>query len=130
LAFRPQFRSPPLPQPAGLLEAAPVVEAPTSFNVVLTAAGEKKINVIKVVREVTSLGLKEAKDLVESARRQSRKASTRKRPTRSRPSSRPKAPASKSSLLNCKAHATGAGRSFGECPAPVLFVHLLQNDQS
>ena len=48
-------------------EAAPAPEAPTSFNVVLTAAGEKKINVIKVVREVTALGLKEAKDLVESA---------------------------------------------------------------
>ena len=53
--------------PAAAAEAAPVAEAPTSFNVVLTAAGEKKINVIKVVREVTSLGLKEAKDLVESA---------------------------------------------------------------
>jgi large subunit ribosomal protein L7/L12 len=52
---------------AGGGEAAPVAEAPTSFNVILTAAGEKKINVIKVVREVTSLGLKEAKDLVESA---------------------------------------------------------------
>jgi len=48
-------------------EAAPVEEAPTSFNVVLMAAGEKKINVIKAVREVTSLGLKEAKDLVEGA---------------------------------------------------------------
>jgi large subunit ribosomal protein L7/L12 len=51
----------------GAAAAAPVEEAPTSFNVVLTAAGEKKINVIKVVREVTSLGLKEAKDLVEAA---------------------------------------------------------------
>ena len=39
----------------------------TEFDVVLTAMGEKKINVIKAVREVTSLGLKEAKDLVESA---------------------------------------------------------------
>jgi len=48
-------------------EAAPVEEAPTSFDVILTAAGEKKINVIKVVREVTALGLKEAKDLVEAA---------------------------------------------------------------
>ena len=48
-------------------EAAPAAEAPPSFNVVLVAAGEKKISVIKVVREVTSLGLKEAKDLVESA---------------------------------------------------------------
>lgn len=48
-------------------EAAPVEEAPTSFDVILTAIGDKKINVIKVVREVTSLGLKEAKDLVEAA---------------------------------------------------------------
>ncbi len=47
--------------------AAPAEEAPTSFDVVLTAVGDKKINVIKVVREVTSLGLKEAKDLVEAA---------------------------------------------------------------
>ena len=46
--------------------AAPVVEeAPTSFDVVMTSFGEKKINVIKVVREITGLGLKEAKDLVE-----------------------------------------------------------------
>jgi large subunit ribosomal protein L7/L12 len=48
-------------------EAAPVAEAPTSFNVILTAIGEKKINIIKTVREITALGLKEAKDLVESA---------------------------------------------------------------
>jgi len=48
-------------------EAAPVEEAPTSFDVILAGAGDKKINVIKVVREVTALGLKEAKDLVESA---------------------------------------------------------------
>ncbi len=48
--------------------AAPAAaEEPTAFNVILTAAGEKKINVIKVVREVTALGLKEAKDLVEAA---------------------------------------------------------------
>ena len=51
----------------GAAAPAAAEEAPTSFNVVLTAAGDKKINVIKVVREVTSLGLKEAKDLVESA---------------------------------------------------------------
>lgn len=43
------------------------VEEQTEFTVMLTAIGDKKINVIKVVREVTSLGLKEAKDLVESA---------------------------------------------------------------
>jgi len=47
--------------------AAPAAEEKTEFNVILTAAGANKINVIKVVREVTSLGLKEAKDLVESA---------------------------------------------------------------
>ena len=47
--------------------AAPVAEEQTEFDVILKAAGDKKINVIKAVREVTSLGLKEAKDLVESA---------------------------------------------------------------
>jgi large subunit ribosomal protein L7/L12 len=47
--------------------AAAAVEEQTEFDVVLTSFGEKKINVIKVVREVTSLGLKEAKDLVEAA---------------------------------------------------------------
>jgi len=51
---------------AGAAAAAPVEEQ-TEFDVVLTEAGANKINVIKVVREVTSLGLKEAKDLVESA---------------------------------------------------------------
>lgn len=47
--------------------AAPAAEAQTEFTVHLTAAGEKKIEVIKVVRELTGLGLKEAKDLVEGA---------------------------------------------------------------
>jgi large subunit ribosomal protein L7/L12 len=47
--------------------AAAPVEEKTEFTVVLESAGEKKINVIKAVREVTSLGLKEAKDLVEGA---------------------------------------------------------------
>jgi len=47
--------------------AAAPVEEKTEFNVTLTEAGGDKIKVIKVVREVTSLGLKEAKDLVESA---------------------------------------------------------------
>ena len=48
-------------------EAVPSAEAKTEFNVMLTAIGEKKINVIKEVRAVTGLGLKEAKDLVEAA---------------------------------------------------------------
>ena len=47
--------------------AAAPVEEKTEFNVILTAAGANKINVIKAVREVTSLGLKEAKDLVDGA---------------------------------------------------------------
>jgi large subunit ribosomal protein L7/L12 len=47
--------------------AAPAVEEKTEFTVVLTATGANKINVIKAVREVTSLGLKEAKDLVDGA---------------------------------------------------------------
>ena len=51
---------------AGPAAAAPVVEKDT-FDVVLVSVGDKKIPVIKVVREVTSLGLKEAKDLVEGA---------------------------------------------------------------
>ncbi|MEE8218167.1 MAG: 50S ribosomal protein L7/L12 [Vicinamibacteria bacterium] len=46
---------------------APVVEEQTEFAVHLTGVGDKKINVIKVVRELTSLGLKEAKDLVDGA---------------------------------------------------------------
>jgi large subunit ribosomal protein L7/L12 len=47
--------------------AAPAAEEKTEFDVVLTAAGDKKINVIKEVRAITGLGLKEAKDLVEGA---------------------------------------------------------------
>ena len=47
--------------------AAAVAEEQTEFNVILQSAGEKKIQVIKVVRELTSLGLKEAKDLVDGA---------------------------------------------------------------
>ncbi len=52
---------------AGAAAAEAAEEEKTEFDVVLTAIGDKKINVIKVVREVTSLGLKDAKDLVESA---------------------------------------------------------------
>jgi len=51
----------------GAAAAAAPVEEQTEFTVVLQEVGEKKINVIKAVREVTSLGLKEAKDLVEGA---------------------------------------------------------------
>jgi large subunit ribosomal protein L7/L12 len=51
----------------GAAAAAPAVEEKTEFDVILAEAGSSKINVIKVVRELTALGLKEAKDLVESA---------------------------------------------------------------
>ena len=52
--------------PAAGAADAPAAEEKTEFDVVLTAFGEKKVNVIKVVREITGLGLKEAKDLVEA----------------------------------------------------------------
>lgn len=52
---------------AGAAVAAPVEEEQTEFDVIIKAAGQKKIQVIKVVREITSLGLKDAKDLVDSA---------------------------------------------------------------
>ena len=55
------------PGAGGATAAAAPVEEKTEFNVVLTAVGANKINVIKAVREVTSLGLKEAKDLVDGA---------------------------------------------------------------
>jgi|SRR4051812_10265155 large subunit ribosomal protein L7/L12 len=55
------------PGAGGGAAAAAPVEEKTEFTVVLTAAGANKINVIKAVREVTSLGLKEAKDLVDGA---------------------------------------------------------------
>ncbi len=53
--------------PAGPAATAEVAEEQDEFDVILTGAGEKKIQVIKVVRELTSLGLKEAKDLVDGA---------------------------------------------------------------
>jgi large subunit ribosomal protein L7/L12 len=55
------------PAAGGGAAAAPAEEEQTEFDVILTAAGAAKINVIKVVREITALGLKEAKDLVDGA---------------------------------------------------------------
>ena len=57
----------PAPAGAGAGDAAEAAEEQTSFDVILTAAGEKKIQVIKVVRAATGLGLKEAKALVDEA---------------------------------------------------------------
>ena len=56
-----------VPGAAGAAAGAGAVEEKTEFDVILGAAGEKKIQVIKVVRELTGLGLKEAKDLVDGA---------------------------------------------------------------
>jgi large subunit ribosomal protein L7/L12 len=53
--------------PAAATAAAPAVEEKTEFSVVLAAVGDNKVNVIKAVRELTGLGLKEAKDLVDGA---------------------------------------------------------------
>jgi large subunit ribosomal protein L7/L12 len=55
------------PAAGGAAAAAPAAEEKTEFTVILAATGANKINVIKAVREVTSLGLKEAKDLVDGA---------------------------------------------------------------
>lgn len=68
-AFKEKFNVTVVAAAAGGGGAAPAaaVEEQTEFTVILKAAGDKKINVIKVVREITSLGLKEAKDLVDGA---------------------------------------------------------------
>jgi len=55
------------PMAAAPTAAAPEVEEKTAFNIVLTAVGDKKIEVIKIVRDITQKGLKEAKDLVDAA---------------------------------------------------------------
>ena len=63
--------------PAAGAAPAAAVEEKTEFTVVLTGAGANKINVIKVVREITALGLKEAKDLVEAAPKTIKEAVTK-----------------------------------------------------
>jgi len=87
--------------------AAPAEEK-TEFTVVLTDVGGNKINVIKAVREVTSLGLKEARTLWMALQRPSRKASTRTKPRRLRRSSKRPAPRSRSSSLPVPAMSAGA----------------------
>ena len=66
-AAAPMMGMPMMMPGAGGGEAAPAAEEKTEFDVVLTAAGDQKLQVIKVVREITALGLKEAKDLVDGA---------------------------------------------------------------
>ena len=67
--------------PAAAGGAAPAEEK-DEFTIMLTAAGDKKINVIKEVRAITALGLKEAKDLVEGAPKKSNQVLTKKRQKR------------------------------------------------
>jgi len=67
----------PVAVAAGGPAAAEAAEEQTEFDVILTAIGPKKINVIKVVREVTSLGLKEAKEVVDSAPKAVKEAITK-----------------------------------------------------
>jgi len=78
----------------GAAAAAAPAEEKTEFDVVLTDAGAQKINVIKEVRAITGLGLKEAKDLVEAAPKPVKKAFPRPTPTSSRPSWKQPAPRS------------------------------------
>jgi large subunit ribosomal protein L7/L12 len=66
-AAAPMMMAGAMPAAGGAAAAAEPVEEQTEFDVMLQSVGEKKINVIKVVRALTNLGLKEAKDLVESA---------------------------------------------------------------
>jgi len=66
-AFEEKFGVSAAAASAGPAAAAAVVEEQTEFNVMLTEAGEKKVNVIKAVRELTGLGLKEAKAVVDGA---------------------------------------------------------------
>jgi large subunit ribosomal protein L7/L12 len=86
--------------PVAAAVAAPVAEAAAvkdSFTVMLTAFGEKKINVIKEVRAITGLGLKEAKDLVESAPKAVKEDVARVKPRKLKASWKKPAPQSSSS---------------------------------
>ena len=99
----------PVAAAAPAAAAAAPVEAKTDFDVILEEAGPEKIKVIKAVREVTSLGLTEAKAFVESAPSRSRKASRATKPTRSPRSCR--TPARRSASNNCSAsHIKGPRR--------------------
>ncbi|MDO7899699.1 50S ribosomal protein L7/L12 [Pseudomonas citrulli] len=66
-AFEEKFGVTAAAASAGPAVAAPAAEEQTEFNVILASAGEKKVNVIKAVRELTGLGLKEAKEKVDTA---------------------------------------------------------------
>ena len=132
----------PMAMPAGGGAAAAPVEEKTEFNVILTEVGDKKINVIKVVREVTSLGLKEAKDLVEGApkpvkegvpkdeaeaiRRSSKTSEPRSRSSRGGPGARSRGPRARRARVPVPTrrrpggwrHARPSGRMNASLPQP------------
>ena len=99
----------------GAAAAAAPVEEQTEFDVILTGFGAKKINVIKEVRAITSLGLKEAKDLVEAAPKAVKEACRRTRPPSSRRSSRAPAPPWRSSRSLSTPHRCGRGAARTPC---------------
>ena len=96
--------------------AAPAEEEKDEFDVILSAVGDKKIQVIKAVRAITNLGLAEAKALVDGAPRPSSRRPRRKMPRRPRLSWKRLAPASSSSDL-C---GISRNHSFSRNPAPVF----------
>ena len=98
---------------AGPAAAAEAVEEKTEFDVILKEVGPEKIKVIKVVREQTGLGLKEAKEVVDNAPRPSRKAYPRRMPRRSPPPSRKLALPARSSKLDCISSKIKAGSASG-----------------
>ena len=89
-------------------EAAAAEEEKDEFDVILTGAGDKKIQVIKEVRTLTNLGLKEAKDLVDGAPSRCSSGCPRRTPRRPRPSSRRPAPRSSSSSRLLRGEGFGA----------------------
>ena len=93
----------------GAAGAAAPAEEKTEFTAVLAAIGDKKIEVIKEVRALTGLGLKEAKDLVEGAPKPVKEGVTKRRRRRSRPSWKRPGPRWNSS--KCEVNATGSGVS-------------------
>ncbi len=102
------------PAGGGAAEAAAEQD---EFDVVLEAAGDNKIPVIKEVRALTNLGLKEAKDLVEAAPKASWRRSPRRPPRRPRSSSRAPAPRSPSSSSHGSEGAGGVPPAPSACPA-------------
>ena len=107
--------------------AAAPAEEQTEFTVILTAAGDKKINIIKEVRAITGLGLKEAKDLVEGAPKVVKEARRRTRPPRSRRSWKRTGRLSRSSksplrAILARASVAGAGRKTAKVRAGTPWV--------